>query len=186
MASSNSTSALATALLAQPDVRGEQSHWLDWRLAAASMVRVCADSSCKVSARFNTPGERRGMFCSKHKQPGMVDVIHARCAMNGCEVLASFNVEGCPRGVLCSVHKQARPARRPGADVGDLGSGGRWGRKAPSWGGALLLAATVSTASLCLAMALEFGCLGHSMVMLAPAHSCLIVTKRMCACRRAW
>ena len=96
------------------------------------MVRVCADSACKVSARFNTPGEKKGMFCSKHRQPGMVDVIHARCAMNGCEVLASFNVEGCPRGVLCSVHKQARgPARCPEADAGDLRSGGRWGRKAP-------------------------------------------------------
>lgn len=135
--------ALATALLAR--TAGEQAHWLGWRLAVASMVRVCADSTCKISARFNTPGEKRGMFCSKHRQPGMVDVIHARCAMNGCEVLASFNVEGCPRGVLCSVHKQARPARRPEADAGDLRSGGRWGRKAPSCGGALLSCYTVST-----------------------------------------
>ena len=137
------------------------------------MVRVCADSSCKISARFNTPGEKRGMFCSKHRQPGMVDVIHARCAMNGCEVLASFNVEGCPRGVLCSVHKQARPARRPEADVGDLRVGGA--------GGARPLARRHTCAS----------CNGQQRPGLGPglAWSCgqnlliraLFVTTRMCA-----
>ena len=87
------------------------------------MVRVCAEPTCKTSARFNHPGQLRGMFCSRHKEVGMVDVVHARCAVAGCMTLASFNVQGLPRGVLCSMHKQARPPAR--ADLGDLGCGGR-------------------------------------------------------------
>jgi hypothetical protein len=83
------------------------------------MVRVCAEPTCKTSARFNEPGQLRGMFCSKHRQAGMVDVVHARCAVQGCDTLASFNVQGLPRGVLCSQHKQAR-RRGPGPTVGDL------------------------------------------------------------------
>ena len=74
------------------------------------MVRVCATADCKISARFNHLGEQKGKFCSKHKEPGMVDIVHPHCKIEGCATLASFNMPGECRGEYCSQHKQVRPA----------------------------------------------------------------------------
>ena len=64
---------------------------------------MCADPTCKTSARFNQPGTARGIFCSKHKAEGMVDVVHQRCSTEGCNVLASFNVQARQRGSTLSL-----------------------------------------------------------------------------------
>ena len=69
------------------------------------MVRVCATEDCKTSARFNHVGEQKGKFCSRHKEPGMVDIVHPHCKIEGCTTLASFNMPGESRGEYCSQHK---------------------------------------------------------------------------------
>ena len=74
------------------------------------MVRVCAYEGCKTSARFNNPGEQKGRFCSRHKEPGMIDIVHPHCKVEGCTTLASFNISGHSRGEYCSLHKLVRTA----------------------------------------------------------------------------
>ena len=69
------------------------------------MVRVCTFEGCKTSARFNHMGETKGRFCSKHKEAGMIDIVHPHCKVEGCSTLASFNVSGQSRGEYCSQHK---------------------------------------------------------------------------------
>ncbi len=72
------------------------------------MVRVCTFEGCKTSARFNHLGETKGRFCSKHKEPGMIDIVHPHCKIEGCTTLASFNISGQSRGEYCSQHKLVR------------------------------------------------------------------------------
>ncbi|KAK9918176.1 hypothetical protein WJX75_001977 [Coccomyxa subellipsoidea] len=50
-------------------------------------------------------GETKGRFCSKHKEEGMIDIVHPHCKVEGCTTLASFNVSGHSRGEYCSQHK---------------------------------------------------------------------------------
>ena len=33
-------------------------------------------------------------FCSKHKEPGMIDVRNKKCEYDGCKTRPSFNIEG--------------------------------------------------------------------------------------------
>lgn len=74
---------------------------------------MCAMEGCKVSARFNMPGEGKGKYCSKHKEPGMVDIVHPHCKVEGCNTLASFNISGHSRGEYCSAHKLVRQVPPP-------------------------------------------------------------------------
>lgn len=55
---------------------------------------------CEKSALYNKKGERP-LYCSEHKQEGMVDVIHKKCLK--CEYVAYF---GLPNGkpLYCSYH----------------------------------------------------------------------------------
>ena len=69
------------------------------------MVRVCATEDCKTSARFNHLGEQKGKFCSRHKEPGMVDIVHPHCKIEGGNTLASFYMQGESRGEYCSQNK---------------------------------------------------------------------------------
>ena len=68
-------------------------------------TQPCVPLISKTSARFNLPGESKGKFCSKHKEPGMVDIVHPHCKIEGCTTLASFNISGQSRGEYCSQHK---------------------------------------------------------------------------------
>jgi hypothetical protein len=46
--------------------------------------RLCGFSGCNIRATFNIPPNTAGMFCSTHKQIGMVDVTSPRCSSIGC------------------------------------------------------------------------------------------------------
>jgi hypothetical protein len=75
----------------------------------AYKVSVCGlVAHSKTSARFNHPSESKGKYCSKHKEPGMVDIVHPHCKVEGCTTLASFNISGQSRGEYCSQHKLVR------------------------------------------------------------------------------
>ncbi|EIE18028.1 hypothetical protein COCSUDRAFT_45656 [Coccomyxa subellipsoidea C-169] len=77
------------------------------------MVRVCTFEGCKTSARFNHVGEKKGKFCSKHKEAGMIDIVHPHCKVDGCTTLASFNISGQSRGEFCSQHKLVQNTSLP-------------------------------------------------------------------------
>ena len=44
---------------------------------------------------FHTAGNARGLFCSTHKEPGMVNVVSKPCQHPGCTKQPSFNMPGC-------------------------------------------------------------------------------------------
>ena len=47
----------------------------------------------------------QGLYCSPHRQPGMVNVKQKRCVTEGCTNRPSFNNPGDHNPVFCSVHK---------------------------------------------------------------------------------
>ncbi len=45
---------------------------------------------------FNFAGEKGGLYCSQHKQEGMIDIKHKRCMHPDCPKRPSFNYTGAP------------------------------------------------------------------------------------------
>jgi hypothetical protein len=48
----------------------------------------CQAEGCKAYPVFNVPGEKKGLYCGKHKLEGMEDVSHARCLSEWCDTIA--------------------------------------------------------------------------------------------------
>jgi hypothetical protein len=67
--------------------------------------RVCKAKDCKAWPSFNYHGQKKGMYCSKHKQEGMEDVMHARCQAEDCMSQPVFNAPGEKKGLYCGKHK---------------------------------------------------------------------------------
>ena len=56
---------------------------------------ACIEEDCVVKrASFNTEGESIGIFCSKHKKKGMINIVHKRCTYDNCRTRTSFNTVG--------------------------------------------------------------------------------------------
>lgn len=67
--------------------------------------RICAEINCMVqNPCFNLPGVKPGIYCSAHKQNGMVDVQHIQCEYQGCSKQPSYDIIG-GKGKFCSEHK---------------------------------------------------------------------------------
>ena len=66
----------------------------------------CEEDGCKKRPAFNFEGESHGVYCSKHKKDGMINVVDRRCAEDGCKKRPSFNFEGDSHGVYCDLHKK--------------------------------------------------------------------------------
>jgi hypothetical protein len=68
--------------------------------------RCCQYKDCKKRASFNNSGEKKGIFCSTHKEPKMVNVVHKQCAAEGCDLRPNFNHLGETTGMYCTRHKE--------------------------------------------------------------------------------
>lgn len=67
----------------------------------------CQEIGCTIKrASFNYPDQKSGLFCSKHKRSGMIDVKNTKCEEPGCIKQPSFNYPEQTRGIRCSNHKQ--------------------------------------------------------------------------------
>lgn len=51
---------------------------------------------------FNFAGEKGGLYCSQHKQEGMIDIKHKRCVFPDCSKRPSFNYTGAAAYLCCS------------------------------------------------------------------------------------
>ena len=60
---------------------------------------MCLNQGCKFMPSFNKEGEIKGLYCSKHKLQGMVDVKHKTCIE--CKKQPVFNKEGETKGIYC-------------------------------------------------------------------------------------
>ena len=63
--------------------------------------------SCKQPC-FNVKGEKKGIYCAKHKLEGMVDVKSKHCAELGCKIRPTYNFEGNKPPLYCSTHGKAK------------------------------------------------------------------------------
>jgi len=66
----------------------------------------CEQDGCSTHANFNNRGETRGLFCAKHKEPGMIDIKHQTCEHEYCETRPNYNTRGETKGRFCVLHKQ--------------------------------------------------------------------------------
>jgi very-short-patch-repair endonuclease len=65
---------------------------------------ICIKDGVKKSASCNYPGEKKRLYCGKHKLDGMINVLKHYCAFKGCQTTPSFNYEGETKGLYCKMH----------------------------------------------------------------------------------
>ena len=66
---------------------------------------MCIIEDCKTRPIYNKEGEKKPLYCSKHKLDGMVDVISKTCIYEGCKVRPTYNKEGEKKPLYCNKHK---------------------------------------------------------------------------------
>ena len=60
---------------------------------------------CFTRACFNFRGKTKGLYCSIHRDPKMIDVKNKTCAIRQCSVYPYFNYKEKTKGLYCSAHK---------------------------------------------------------------------------------
>jgi hypothetical protein len=72
-----------------------------------SLKTQCLEETCVTIPYFNFPGEKKALYCSKHKKDGMVNVRDKHCENEGggCYKIPLFNYPGFKHGIFCSIHK---------------------------------------------------------------------------------
>lgn len=61
---------------------------------------------CDKRPFFNFPGLTRGIFCTDHKDPGMVNVKSLKCDHDNCQTQPCFNFPTELFGRFCATHRQ--------------------------------------------------------------------------------
>lgn len=69
------------------------------------MVAQCAKDDCNKRPGFNFTGEKRGKFCSAHKETGMIDVVHKKCLFENCNTQPTYNHPDEKKSLYCKTHK---------------------------------------------------------------------------------
>eukprot|EP00752_Nemacystus_decipiens_P008514 g7603.t1 len=72
---------------------------------ATASSRRCRDESCNSHPNFGIEGDRKAVYCAKHKLPGMVNVKAPRCREPGCTRNPVYGNPGDPRATFCLSHK---------------------------------------------------------------------------------
>jgi len=67
------------------------------------MPYICERDGCKKHANYNVEG-KKPLFCKKHKDDGMVDVIHKTC--RDCKKQPTYNFETEKEALYCNDHKK--------------------------------------------------------------------------------
>ena len=66
--------------------------------------KYCFEDGCKTISNFNYKGQKKGLYCLKHKKDDMINVVNKRCQEDDCTTRASYNYEG-KKALYCSKHK---------------------------------------------------------------------------------
>jgi len=67
---------------------------------------MCIEDNCTTYPIFNILGTNKGIYCSKHKLNGMVNVKDKTCINEGCKTRPNYNIEGEQNALYCSTHKK--------------------------------------------------------------------------------
>jgi hypothetical protein len=54
---------------------------------------------------YNYDGQTKGIYCTQHKLPNMIDIKHDRCQNEGCMIRPHYNYEGQNKLLYCAQHK---------------------------------------------------------------------------------
>tara|TARA_R100001163_G_C5068360_1_gene208486 strand:+ start:1445 stop:3634 length:2190 start_codon:yes stop_codon:yes gene_type:complete len=65
---------------------------------------IHCEDGCGKEAGFNFLGEKKPRFCSKHKDPNMIDVIRPMCKDDSCFHQATFGYKKDKKRLYCSLH----------------------------------------------------------------------------------
>lgn len=66
----------------------------------------CFHPHCDTTSHhYNFPGESMGIYCAKHRLPGMIHLKARQCAAPSCAVVPCFNKVGETTGLYCNAHK---------------------------------------------------------------------------------
>jgi hypothetical protein len=70
--------------------------------------KKCNYDGCCKNKFYNFQNEKSALFCSEHKENGMIDVTHKFniCFYDGCETRPTYNYEGETKGLYCVKHKK--------------------------------------------------------------------------------
>jgi hypothetical protein len=66
---------------------------------------MCIHEGCRVIPTYNTEGEKKALYCAKHKLEGMVDIKNKKCIYEGCKIQPNYNTEGEKKALYCINHK---------------------------------------------------------------------------------
>ena len=51
------------------------------------VCKFCSiEPECAVYPTFNYPGEKKGLYCAKHKKEGMINITGKICIVPGCNI----------------------------------------------------------------------------------------------------
>jgi hypothetical protein len=65
----------------------------------------CIYEGCSTRSCYNFAGEKRGIYCNKHRLVGMIDVKSKTCIYDGCSTQSYYNFAGEKRGIYCNKHR---------------------------------------------------------------------------------
>ena len=68
-------------------------------------MTICKHDNCETTAGFGLESDKKVIFCSKHKTPDMVDLVHAICKHDNCKTQAGFGLEDDKKKIYCTKHK---------------------------------------------------------------------------------
>ena len=68
-------------------------------------IKTCIKDGCSTHPSYNFAGEKRGIYCNKHRLVDMIDVRNKSCSYDGCRTQPSYNFAGEKRGIYCDKHK---------------------------------------------------------------------------------
>lgn len=66
--------------------------------------RICIDDGCSTQAVFNYQDENIGLYCVKHKEKDMVNVLDKKCSVQNCMKQPIYGIPGKSQH-LCGEHK---------------------------------------------------------------------------------
>jgi hypothetical protein len=69
------------------------------------MPSKCKFEGCNKQSAYNTPGERKPLYCKYHKDNDMIYVVNKRCMTQGCNKIPKFNTPEETSGLYCKDHK---------------------------------------------------------------------------------
>jgi hypothetical protein len=84
------------------DEENEKTQYSQSKLKKSEM---CIYDDCKTRCSYNFEGNKRGIYCNKHKLTNMINVITKTCIHLGCKTQPLYNIKEETKALYCFEHK---------------------------------------------------------------------------------